>query len=305
MEMLGQRCIMWGETPYTFEDTLKWIEKAGRTCYNSLDKMTETSYKKFTYDKTRSAHLSIIEHSNKVLRTANKPKYPNKLREILKSVIYSPYIRVSVIDGHVYVAGNYRGFLEDLLQTANNEDIMFDVNMDDLLLFFDTLSVRVLDKFNKLDTFINLNEPDDVPNKLKRITFEFITDRSVTHELVRHRRASFSQRSQRYVRENNLQVITPYWFSEVGADIQSKVIVHMLKVEELYTFLFNKENGAGLKAEAARAVLPNMTMTILVMTASVNQWKWIRKLRDHQAAYPPARDLAHEVGVLMSNKGWL
>ena len=44
MQFVDQTVTFWGETPCTFEETLKWIEKAGRTCYNSLDRINETSY---------------------------------------------------------------------------------------------------------------------------------------------------------------------------------------------------------------------------------------------------------------------
>lgn len=304
MEMLGQRCVFWGETPYSFDETLKWIEKAGRTCYDSLEKITPDSYIRFTHEKAGAGHHSILEHSNHVMRTASKPKNPNELRDRIKAALNSSYLRVSVINGFVYVSGNYRAFLEDLLISDTNEDAMYVIDPHSLMAYFIQLENRIANKFNKFDIFIKLNDAEDVPNTLKRITFEFITDRAVTHELVRHRRASFSQRSQRYVRENNLQVITPYWFDSVGKDVQSKFLVHILEVEKVYRALLDKE-GPALKAEAARAVLPNCCMTILVMTASVNQWKWVLKLRDHSAAYQPARDLAHQVGLILSNKGWL
>jgi len=295
MEFVNQEVIFWGETPYTFEETLKWIEKAGRTCYDSLDRITDTSYNSFVYGRVKDAHLSIVEHSNLVLRTIRKTKSPISTYKKFKAAINSPNIRVHIENEYVYIAGNYRAFLEHLLiASTNNNDAMFSVCHDSIKSMFSDVIEKTLHFFSDIEPCAILTESKDVPNILKRVTFEYVTDRSVTHELVRHRRSSFSQRSQRYVKENNLQIIIPYWFDKVDSNVKHTVKQYFRDVEFLYRQLISKDGPSKLKAEEARGVLPNAIATTIVMTTSINNVRWLLKLRDSDAAYPPARALAVE-----------
>lgn len=308
MQFVQPKCTPWGETPYDFEGSLKWIEKAGRVCYDSLHRMTDTSAPAFVLGKIKSAHLSIIEHSNLVLRTQNTLRNPNDIAAKFKGLLNSSYIRVHVIGDYVYIAGNYRAFFEHALRSnyvdPEGFDGMLQVPTGMLLHYFKNIVDITLNELSSIRDMVVVTDKDEVPDILKRVTFEFLTDRAVTHELVRHRRASFSQRSQRYVKEGNLQIIEPAWYSRLSEDAKVKFYEHMLSVEQLYSFLMDKDDSR-CKAEEARVALPNATATILVMTASVSNWKWILHLRDTDAAYPPTRALLKEAKHFIVDKGWL
>lgn len=116
------------------------------------------------------------------------------------------------------------------------------------------------------------------------ITVRLITDRAVTHELVRHRVASFSQESQRYVPyDDDVEFIMP-----VGIDRDSNLAFNaMYDAEESYQTM----RKLGLSPQLARCVLPNMAKTEIIVTANLREWRHILKLRTSKAAHPQMRVL--------------
>lgn len=131
-------------------------------------------------------------------------------------------------------------------------------------------------------------------------TVRFITNRGVTHELVRHRLAAYSQESTRYVNYggNEIEFIKPVW-----ADIQQgtyyrtttlledeanmRFILACLRAENDYKVLL----AHGWKPEQAREVLPNALKTEIVMTANMREWRHVFKLRCSERAHPQIREL--------------
>jgi thymidylate synthase (FAD) len=140
------------------------------------------------------------------------------------------------------------------------------------------------------------------------ITVKFITNRGVSHELVRHRvGVSHSQESTRYVKyDGNMEFIRPVWCSErlLGSwncvqDIESAneagditytervVLKDMLHSELSYKELLNH----AWRAEQAREVLPNSLKTEIVAKANYREWRHILKLRTSKQAHPQMRGL--------------
>lgn len=128
------------------------------------------------------------------------------------------------------------------------------------------------------------------------MSVRFICDRGVSHELVRHRLASFSQESTRYCDYNRkgLVFIIPCWSdlepTLIASSFDSESLLWvkaMLQAETSY----NELRKIGWKPEQARSVLPNSLKTELVMTANLREWQHILKLRTAQAAHPQMREL--------------
>lgn len=119
------------------------------------------------------------------------------------------------------------------------------------------------------------------------VTLRLICDRGVSHELVRHRLAAYSQESTRYVRYKDVQFIEPWWWhdSEEDDDLCGKIIEYFHLVEDLYSTMLD----AGKAPQAARAVLPNAVKTEVVMTANLREWRHVFKLRTSAAAHPDMR----------------
>lgn len=111
------------------------------------------------------------------------------------------------------------------------------------------------------------------------VTVKFICDRGVSHEIVRHRMASFAQESTRYCNYTNdkfgseLTFIRPFFFRDNECmDIWLK---EMENIEKTYFDMIT----LGAKPEEARTVLPNSIKTELIMTANLREWRHFFKLR--------------------------
>ena len=124
-------------------------------------------------------------------------------------------------------------------------------------------------------------------------TVRFICDRGVSHEIVRHRMASYCQESSRYCNYskdgfgNEITVIKPCFWDET--DLKYTAWANLCsKAEDAYIDLVR----SGATSQEARAVLPNSLKTEVVMTANIREWRHFLKLRCSQAAHPQMREVA-------------
>ncbi len=131
----------------------------------------------------------------------------------------------------------------------------------------------------------------------EKITVRFICDRGVTHEIVRHRIASYSQESTRYCNYandkfgNELTFIKPCFWDETTEDGKAKMELwkkSMQNIEDEY----NKLIALGAKPEEARSILPNSLKTEIVVTMNLRSWRNFFKLRTAPAAHPQIRQIA-------------
>lgn len=126
-------------------------------------------------------------------------------------------------------------------------------------------------------------------------SFRIICDRGVTHEIVRHRLASYSQESTRYVNYGNrggCRFISPVTgFPQMSEKAEAIWRKAMEEAEKAYMGLLE----AGAPPELARSVLPNSTKTELVMTANLREWRHFCKLRCSRRAHPQMREIAKAV----------
>jgi len=124
------------------------------------------------------------------------------------------------------------------------------------------------------------------------ITVRFICDRGITHELVRHRLAAYSQESTRYCNYgkgkfgNEITVIEPFFYT--GRDVERAAWVNSCEeAEHSYMTLL----AANSKAQEARSVLPNSLKTEIVMTANPREWRHVFMMRTSNAAHPQIRQI--------------
>ena len=115
------------------------------------------------------------------------------------------------------------------------------------------------------------------------LTVKFICDRACSHQLVRHRLMSFNQKSQRYCKEDNLEVIKPDGLKNTAIWLES-----CRQAENAYAELIRR----GEKPEVARGVLPNSTATEIYATANLREWRHFFELRCHRTAQRDIRSLA-------------
>ncbi len=121
-------------------------------------------------------------------------------------------------------------------------------------------------------------------------TFYIRASRVLTHELVRHRLASYSQRSQRYVKESEPRYVEPPEIRDDAAAHQ-RFQEAMLSCWQAYDDLLD----GGVKAEIARYVLPNACETQIICTWNFREIRHIIKLRTSKRALPEFRAVADEI----------
>ena len=125
------------------------------------------------------------------------------------------------------------------------------------------------------------------------LTVKFICDRACSHQLVRHRLMSFNQKSQRYCKEDNLEVIKPEGLENTSLWLES-----CRQAENAYAEMIRR----GEKPEVARGVLPNSTATEIYATANLREWRHFFELRCHRTAQRDIRMLALELLCQMFEK---
>jgi len=124
------------------------------------------------------------------------------------------------------------------------------------------------------------------------ITVHFTCDRGVSHEIVRHRLAAFSQESTRYANYSGekfgkeITVIKPFFWQE-GSPEYAEWAAAMEQAEKAYMKLIEM----GARPEQARGVLPNSLKTELVMTCNIREWRHVLNLRCSAAAHPQIREV--------------
>jgi len=125
------------------------------------------------------------------------------------------------------------------------------------------------------------------------VTVKFICDRGVSHEIVRHRLASYSQESTRYCNYsgdqfgNEITVIKPCFWD----DDSMNYFYWTGACEDAESDYFKLlDNGAS--PQEARSVLPNSLKTEVVMTANIREWRHFFRLRCSKAAHPQMQEVA-------------
>lgn len=138
-------------------------------------------------------------------------------------------------------------------------------------------------------------------------TVKIVCDRGVTHEIVRHRLASYSQESTRYCNyKGGVTFVIPPWVNFGIGEWDDTKIAEILMEEEDFKnspefFWINEMSNceqtyiallkSGWSPQQARSVLPNSTKTEIVITANVREWRHIFTLRCSKAAHPQMREV--------------
>lgn len=125
------------------------------------------------------------------------------------------------------------------------------------------------------------------------ITAKFICDRGVSHEIVRHRLASYCQESTRYCNYQKdgfgkeITVVKPSYLDESSREYFSWHQACLCAEEEYMNML-----SEGRSPQEARSVLPNSLKTEVIMTTNLREWRHFFKLRTAKAAHPQMREVA-------------
>ena len=268
------------EQPSGLEGMYKMNEMAGRTCYKSEDKITETSAKEFVDRMIKSGHGAMLEHGTVYLDMPNSAGNYD-LVPFFASNPYSELIVVPLEDRvHNYVTTNFRVIIENFAEEY----------IPDILQYW--------------------CEPTEYHKK--RYTVKWTIDRVTGESFLRHRVFSFARESTRYCNYskdkfgNEITFIIPCWTNlpeqEYGDRVNPKVFnrgntngietsyVDFLRQAE-YSYL--NLLSQGWKPQQARQVLPFSVSSPLVMTGFASDWLHFFDLRCDNHAHPQAREIAN------------
>lgn len=256
------------------EGVYKQIEFCGRTCYKSEDKITEDSAKGFVERVIKSGHGAMLEHGTVYLAMPMETILPieaNGWGKYTKNP-YSKGFKVCEVNGQKRVAV--------------------------------TTNLRVLVENDWLDDLQYICEPTQYHEK--RYTMKFITDRGVSHELVRHRVFSFAQESTRYCNYskdkfgNEITFIKPCFLddSELALYGPYHTVIRDKSPESIFIASLNNAEkdyidliDLGWKPQEARAVLPNALKTEVCMTGFASDWRFFFDLRYYGETGKPHPDM--------------
>lgn len=265
-------------------DVLKKIELVGRTCYKSTDKITDDSAEKFVSSLIKRGHEAMLEHASFCFEI-DFGLY-SYIRSCIKLLSdwhgFNSYIRFTD-EKRILMSGNVRawrdffrhvkklrGIPSCFKQFIRENSILFPEFNDEV---FDEVHDDPIYPVNRLETELEFLTHCDM-------TVRFVVDRGISHEIVRHRPASFAQESTRYCNYgkdkfgNQITFIIPEFF-KYGSEEWYMWKNAMEDCEYMYLDMISR----GVTPEKARTVLPNSLKTELIMTTNCVEWKHFFELR--------------------------
>ena len=325
VQFVEPEVIPFGPAPAEEKRALTMVELCGRTAYKSEDRITDDSARAFVLSLKKLGHLSVLEHSNIVLRiSGSSPAYGGLtggsgllLWQELIGVLrerngFHRVVPLSGLAAHdCLVAGNFRSWIETLVWLRDRHADYWRFFSHHLHRFFPSLFPADEPSPANLDYRVELLTEEqqlamlrqDASCDLPVFIFKFICDRGITHEVVRHRVFSFTQESTRYVNYQNRgmtlilpEELQPLFDSARGelAEAEPVAATWLARAKTLFEW-YQADLERGLKPEIARDILPNLLKSEIFVTGRWSGWEHFIRLRDSKKAHLRIREIAREV----------
>ncbi len=312
-----------GAAPCGESDLLRLVELAGRTAYKSEDRITEDSARAFVLMLKKHEHLSVLEHSNivmKVLRTdasAGSEFHPESIcTSIIRALghrngFHRIFLNPGLIPDGFAMAGNLRSWIETLRSLDDRNVSCRSFLARHLHRFFPALfensgdfdagwplQVSLMNETEQLELL-----RQDPASDLPLFVFKIVCDRGITHELVRHRVFSFTQESTRYVNYKNRGMVLilpeelePFFDAERGVfDQENPAVTRWHQRAQALFDWYQGDVDRGLRPEIARDILPNLLKSEIFVSGRWSGWEHFIRLRESKQAHPRIRSIAREV----------
>lgn len=301
-----------------FDNPLKKIELVARTCYKSEDLITEDSCMSMVKNLVNRQHYAMLEHASlayivdyttfdfmyNIIHNVQTDIYEGEPKNPMKSFLKFSTHNVINEEGEMVVdrfiiSGNLRAYLEAFqmmldgasfvpskIVNAVAEDshgaVDFRISLLDEDVNVSRDDIKLITDFSVLTTEERLIH--------ETLSVKFTVDRGVTHELVRHRPASFAQESTRYCNYskgkfgNEITVIEPCFFArpdmpDMPVEKWSECYGHWLAACEFAEKQYFTLLEAGATPQEARDVLPTSVKADIIMTANIREWIHVLELR--------------------------
>lgn len=258
----------------TLENAEKLVEIAGRTCYKSLDRITEGSAHKFVERMISSNHTSTLEHATIYLkfdygntRVPGMRYYAGEGGDLVYKFVNNKNVAKfsNVVTGkdHIYITTNYRVIVQNHLEDALKYQCAYETG-----------------------------------HHVHRITVRLITNLQILGEFTRHRTFSFNVESTRYCNyskdkfDNDITFLRP----KFGIYVRSnEAMKEWESAMEKIEYKYMKLAKLGATAQECAQVLPKATKVEMVMTATLPEWEAFFDLRlrgTTGAPHPQAKEAA-------------
>ena len=279
----------------------KIIAMAGRTCYKSEG--GKDTDEEFVARIIKRGHEAVLEHGNIILRCdSDTVRWFTNMRAWAEHRLHRTYYLRSSFEA---VSGNiraWRDFFKAVNELRPSDPAHFYPLMHKYDVLFDDLWKDIrpgiapstnVGKWREI-TADELKDGEALVHRCE--TVRFIVDRGVSHEIVRHRPASYCQESTRYCNYSKdrfgceITFIKPYTFYEDTASYRAWKRACKVCEDEYFNLL-----EIGELPQMARDVLPTSTKTEVVMTANIREWRHFFKLRalgTTGAPHPQMREVA-------------
>ena len=302
-------------TPHRQDEILKHIERCGRVCYKSEDKITEDSAQQFVANIIKRGHEAVLEHCSLCVYM------PQIMESLSRRTVVSTegwYAKTIVRMESYYDGGTpYRNYLRFFHDGCRTRPVISG-NVRAWRSFFKAYQEQLGQIPREFRPLIQLNPillgrflpytaegmgvtshvewPEHLCTSARLVHQDvsvlFTVDRGISHEIVRHRPASYCQESTRYC---------DYSFGRFGGEItviEPKDLRHT-PVHKIWMDSCRRAETAyfdlldcGCSPQEARGVLPNSLKTEIVMTANLAEWRHFFQLRTSRAAHPQMREVA-------------
>lgn len=280
------RLVKAGYEIITEMDPVKKIEAVARVCYKSEDKICEGSAIKMVNALVKSKHYAMLEHGSIIfyMDIAGYSYLVDVMNMLKEEYGYLVELRATAYSGRYIISGNMRAwveFLENCIKTTTPIPTwMYDyLTTDNYYPIFEGVKDKLL--LTEVGNFYVM-DPEDLNDEDRYIhydiTVKFIVDRGVSHEIVRHRKASFAQESTRYCnygKSGEVVFILPC-FLDGSRDTMRGIWENNCKESEI---AYHTMIQLGAKPQEARDVLNTSVKTEVVMTANLKEWVHFFNLR--------------------------
>ena len=278
------------------KNPFKKIEIVGRTCYKSSSEMTDATAREFYKKLVSRKHFAMLEHASFIFEVSNRTLY-DYIKESCNKVLHSEvdmftsgkFMNFTDFNDHYLISGNLRSINDSRCQPLLK--CLYTIDLD--LVY----AVYFPDVEEDIEGSIRIFPEEDLTSAEFMYHFyftqHFICDRGVSHEIVRHRPASYAQESTRYCNYSldkfggELTFIYPADYDNFNEDCKSFINGLFQTSEFVYCHLIKK----GLSPQQARAVLPTGVKTEIIMTAPAFEWEHFFNLRKFGTTGAPHPDM--------------
>lgn len=286
------------ETIVNNDTVLQRIERVGRICYKSEDKIEENSRFKFVDTVIKLGHNSVLEFGlvSVCFRFAN---YNEAFRRT-EYLRYNPYLRLSMTYSpvNVTITTSLRVWLDII-----NEHPCGDIELNATSVFVEDQELNKI--FTKRDvpvpnTYIHHTVIVPTPLFHRRPLVKFTVSRAISHQIVRHRVCSFMQESQRYCRyDKEMTFIEPLW-----VDSTDKSELFADDCENAF-YRYGRRIQQGLKPQEARGCLPQDIKTELYVMTDIKEWKHMFSQRCAPGADSEIQRVMKPLQQEFIDRGWI